>query len=66
MSEWMDKAIEAKQRWREKMAALPIEQKLVILEKLRDRARLIARNPLRKKYDQSKNECPERPSIGIE
>lgn len=47
MSEWMDRIVAGKAKSRKRLAALPFSEKIVILEKLRDRSLLLARNPLR-------------------
>ena len=48
MSDYMRKVLESKREARKRLAQLPFAQKLVILEKLRDRSLLIAANPLRR------------------
>ena len=55
MEPWMQKIIESKGAARKKNADLPFSEKIKILEKLRDRSRLLAANPLR--YD--KKTSPE-------
>ena len=47
MSEWMRRVLESKREMRKRLAALPFSEKLVLLEKLRDRSLLIASSPLR-------------------
>jgi hypothetical protein len=47
MSEFMRKVLESKREARSRLAQLPFSEKLALLEKLRDRSLLIARNPLR-------------------
>ena len=49
MSQLLDQILDAKQRERRRLAALPFAEKVKILEQLRDRQLLIATNPLRKK-----------------
>jgi hypothetical protein len=49
MSEWMRRILESKRETRKRLAALPFSEKLLLLEKLRDRSLLIASNPLRQK-----------------
>jgi len=46
MSDWIQKMLESKRQARQNLAALPFWVKL--LEKLRDRSRAIAANPLRR------------------
>ena len=47
MSDWMRNVLEGKRETRERLAALPFSEKLILLEKLRDRSLLIASTPLR-------------------
>lgn len=47
MSIWMQKILEGKRAARKEIGALPFARKLELLEKLRDRSRLIASSPLR-------------------
>ncbi len=47
MSDWMQKILESKRAARKRLAALPFSEKVKLLEKLRDRSRAIAANPLR-------------------
>ena len=47
MSEFMRRMLESKREARSRLAQLPFSEKLALLEKLRDRSLLIARNPLR-------------------
>jgi hypothetical protein len=49
MKLWMQKILESKRAARKELGALPFARKLEILEKLRDRSRLIASSPLRKR-----------------
>jgi hypothetical protein len=46
----MQKILESKRAARAELAALPFARKLDLLEKLRDRSRLIASSPLRKQF----------------
>jgi hypothetical protein len=50
MNEYMRKVLESKRETRRRLAALPFSQKLVLLEKLRDRSLLIAANSLRRRH----------------
>jgi hypothetical protein len=50
MSEWMRKILESKRVMRQHLASLPFTDKVKILEQLRDRSRIIAESPLRKKF----------------
>jgi hypothetical protein len=52
MSELMDKMLAGKRKAREALAALPFEEKLVLIEKMRDRSLLLAANPLRRAVPQ--------------
>ncbi len=47
MSQWMRDILESKRAMRQHLAALPISEKLKLLEKLRDRSLAIAASPLR-------------------
>ena len=47
MSDYMRKVLESKRETRKRLAELPFAQKLVLLEKLRDRSLLIAASSLR-------------------
>ena len=47
MSDYMRKVLESKRETRKRLAELPFAQKLVLLEKLRDRSLLIAASYLR-------------------
>ncbi len=47
MNDWMRRVLESKHKTRKRLAALPFSEKLVLLEKLRDRSLLIASSPLR-------------------
>ncbi len=44
----MRRVLESKRETRKRLAHLPFSQKLVLLEKLRDRSRLLAASPLRR------------------
>jgi hypothetical protein len=48
MSEWMRKILESKQALRKRQAALPLAEKLALLEKLRQRSLAIAASTLRR------------------
>jgi hypothetical protein len=55
MDELMARLIEGKRKRRSVLAALPFEEKVAILEKLRDRSLLIAESsPFRKKGREAK------------
>ena len=47
MSDWMRRILESKRETRRRLAALPFSEKLILLEKFRDRSLLIASSPLR-------------------
>ena len=47
MSDRMRRILESKRAMRKQLASLPFSEKVVLLEKLRDRSLLIASNPLR-------------------
>jgi hypothetical protein len=47
MNDWLHKILESKREMRNHLAALPFARKLELLEKLRDRSRLIAASSLR-------------------
>ena len=49
MSDWMRQVLESKRETRKRLAALPFAQKLILLEKLRDRSLAIAASPLRRR-----------------
>jgi hypothetical protein len=49
MSDWMRRVLEGKRATRKQSAALSFSEKLVLLEKLRDRSLLIASSPLRQR-----------------
>jgi dGTP triphosphohydrolase len=49
MTEWMRRVLESKRQARKDLAALPFSEKLLLLERLRDRSRLVASSPLRRK-----------------
>ena len=46
MSELMDKILAAKLKMRRELADLPFDQKLDLMEKIRERNRMLAENPL--------------------
>jgi hypothetical protein len=48
MSDFMRKVLESKRETRKRLAQLPFAQKLILLEKLRDRSLLIAASSLRR------------------
>jgi len=48
MSEMMDRILAGKRESRRRLAALPFAEKLALVEKMRDRSRLIASSPLRR------------------
>jgi hypothetical protein len=48
MSEMMDRILAGKRESRRRLAALPFGEKLALVEKMRDRSRLIASSPLRR------------------
>ena len=48
MSELMNNILAEKLKTRKRLAALSFEEKLTMMEKMRDRERLLATNPLRK------------------
>jgi len=50
MSPFMRKVLENKRETRQLLAQLPFSQKLVLLEKLRDRSLLIAKSPFRRRH----------------
>lgn len=50
MSEWMRTMLESKRAMRRQLAALPFSEKVKLLEKLRDRHRMIAASPLAQQY----------------
>jgi len=47
MSGWMRRVLESKRETRKRLAVLPFSEKVILLEKLRDRSLLIASSPLR-------------------
>ncbi len=47
MSDFMRKVLESKRETRQRLARLPFAEKLVLLEKLRDRSLLLAASSLR-------------------
>lgn len=48
MSDWMRQMLESKRAMRRHLAALPFAEKLVLLEKLRERSLAVAASPLRR------------------
>ena len=48
MSELMEKILAGKRASRKRLAALPFAEKLALVEKMRDRSRLLAANPFRR------------------
>jgi len=50
MSHFMRKVLESKRQARQRLAHLPFSEKVVLLEKLRDRSLLIANSPLRRRH----------------
>jgi len=49
MTELMKKILAGKRESRKRLAALPFAEKLLLVEKMRNRSRLIASSPLRKR-----------------
>jgi hypothetical protein len=47
MNEFWDRITESKRKASRERANLPIEEKLIMMERMRDRAKLIAASPLR-------------------
>ncbi len=67
MSELMDKILKGKEAWREELASLPFEEKIVIAERLRDLAKSIAAHPMRTRQLQNLEKVPpsaEKPESG--
>jgi hypothetical protein len=54
MSELMDRILAAKALEKKRLASLPFSEKVAILERLRERSLLIAKNKLRQKTPASK------------
>lgn len=54
MTHFMRKVLESKRETRKRLAQLPFAQKLLLLEKLRDRSRLIAASALRQHHQHSR------------
>jgi hypothetical protein len=50
----MKKILEGKERSRQKLADLPFAEKIALVEKMRDRSLLLAKNPLRAQLPPSK------------
>jgi len=48
MNELRDKLVAGKQMARRRLAALPFAEKLLLVERMRERSRLIATSPLRR------------------
>ena len=53
MSEWMRKILESKRALREQLKSLPMDEKVKILEQLRDRSLSISKSPLRRRSSRS-------------
>ncbi|HEX9048807.1 MAG TPA: hypothetical protein VF988_17410 [Verrucomicrobiae bacterium] len=53
MSDFMRQVLESKRETRQRLARLSFAEKLVLLEKLRDRSRLIGSSPLRSRHRQA-------------
>ena len=51
MTEWMRKVLESKRAMRQHLATLSFSEKVVVLEKLRDRSLAIARSEVRGKAE---------------
>jgi hypothetical protein len=49
MSDWLRKILESKRAMRQRLAALPLADKIKLLEQLRDRSRMIGATPLKQK-----------------
>jgi hypothetical protein len=58
MSHFMRKVLESKRETRQRLAHLSFAEKLVLLEKLRDRSLLIANSPLRRQHQQQRQHQP--------
>jgi hypothetical protein len=50
MSELMTRVLENKQKGREDLANLPFEEKIALIEKMKERGMAIAASPLRKQF----------------
>jgi hypothetical protein len=50
MSDFMRKVVESKRKMRKRLAQQPFAQKLILMEKLRDRSLLIAASSLRRQH----------------
>ena len=50
MSDFMRRLLESKSQNRKRLAQLPFAQKLILLQKLRDRSLLITASPLRRRF----------------
>jgi hypothetical protein len=46
----LEQALDAKLRPRKQLAALPFEEKVAMVRKLRERAKLLESNPLRRRH----------------
>lgn len=55
MTDWMRKVLDSKRAERQRLQALPLSEKLKLLERLRDRSLAIAASPLRREMDQKKS-----------
>jgi hypothetical protein len=55
MTEQMRKILESKRAMRRKLSALPFSEKVKLLEQLRDRSRLIASSPLKRRGTEDKS-----------
>lgn len=53
MSGRMQQILESKRATRSRLAALPFSEKVKLLEKLRDRSRVIAATPLRRSHQRT-------------
>jgi hypothetical protein len=54
MSELMDKILAAKLKMRRELADLPFDQKLDLMEKIRERNEMLAKNPLHYRAQETK------------
>ncbi len=52
MTKWTRKVLESKRAARKRLQALPLSEKIKLLEKLRDRSLAIAQSPLRNRQPQ--------------
>ena len=53
MSERMRRILESKRTMRRRLSALPFSEKVKLLEQLRDRSRLIASSPLKRRANRA-------------